>query len=56
MKIKRSLLWGIIGGSVILFALTLFAYARCDKGQAELTEEQIETVTRIIEWAKQKAE
>lgn len=31
-------------------------YARCDKGQAELTEEQIETVTRIIEWARQKAE
>lgn len=30
-------------------------YARYDKGQAELTEEQIETVTNIIEWAKDKA-
>lgn len=30
-------------------------YARCDKGQAELTAEQIETATNIIEWAKDKA-
>ena len=32
------------------------SYARCDKGQAELTEEQIVIATRIIEWAKQKAD
>ena len=31
-------------------------YVRCDEGQAELTEEQFETVTQIIEWAKEKAE
>lgn len=30
-------------------------YARCEKGQAELTEEQIKTVKDIIEWAKDKA-
>ena len=31
-------------------------YARCEEGQAELTEEQIKTVTQIIEWAKEYAE
>ena len=29
------------------------SYARCEKGQAELTEEQVETVKKIIEWAKE---
>ena len=27
-------------------------YARCDKGQADLTQEQIDTIAEIIEWAK----
>lgn len=27
-------------------------YARCDKGQAELTQEQIDTIAEIIEWAE----
>lgn len=27
-------------------------YARCEKGQAELTKEQIERITEIVEWAK----
>lgn len=27
-------------------------YVRCEKGQAELTKEQIETISEIIEWAK----
>ena len=27
-------------------------YARCDKGQADLTQEQIDTIAAIIEWAK----
>ena len=27
-------------------------YARCDKGQADLTQEQINTISEIIEWAK----
>lgn len=31
-------------------------YARCDKGQAELTEEQINIMKEIIEWAEDKAE
>ncbi len=31
-------------------------YVRCEKGQAELTEEQIKTVKEIIEWAKEKAQ
>ena len=26
-------------------------YARCDKGQADLTKEQIETIREIIQWA-----
>ncbi len=30
-------------------------YARCDKGQADLTDEQIEKLTEIISWAKSKA-
>lgn len=30
-------------------------YVRCEEGQAELTEEQIKTVTQIIEWAKEHA-
>ena len=29
------------------------SYARCEKEQAELTEEQIETIKKIIEWAKE---
>lgn len=28
------------------------SYVRCEKGQAELTEEQVKTVKEIIEWAK----
>lgn len=31
-------------------------YARCDKGQAELTKEQIDKLKEIILWAKGKAE
>lgn len=31
-------------------------YARCDKGQADLTEDQIKTVKEIIAWAKEKAQ
>ena len=27
-------------------------YARCDKGQADLTQEQIDQITEIIEWAE----
>jgi len=27
-------------------------YARCDKGQADLTQEQIDTIAKIIEWAE----
>lgn len=27
-------------------------YARCDKGQADLTQEQIDTITEIIKWAE----
>ena len=27
-------------------------YARCDKGQADLTQEQIDTIAEIIEWAE----
>ena len=27
-------------------------YARCEKGQADLTQEQIDTITDIIEWAE----
>lgn len=27
-------------------------YARCDKGQADLTQTQIDTIARIVEWAK----
>ena len=27
-------------------------YARCDKGQADLTQEQIDTITGIVQWAK----
>ena len=27
-------------------------YARCEKGQADLTQEQIDTITKIIEWAE----
>ena len=27
-------------------------YARCDKGQADLTQEQIDTISEIIEWAE----
>lgn len=27
-------------------------FARCEKGQAELTKEQIEKITEIVEWAK----
>ncbi len=30
-------------------------YARCDKGQAELTQEQIDELKEIILWAKDKA-
>ena len=30
-------------------------YARCEKGQAELTEEQIKTVKEIMAWAKENA-
>jgi len=30
-------------------------YARCDKGQADLTEEQIDKLKKIIIWAKDKA-
>ena len=29
------------------------SYVRCEKGQAELTEEQVKTVKEIIEWAKE---
>lgn len=29
-------------------------YARCDKGQAELTEEQVDKLKEIILWAKDK--
>lgn len=27
-------------------------YARCDKGQADLTQEQIDQIAQIIEWAE----
>ena len=31
-------------------------YARCDKGQADLTKEQIDQLKKIILWAKDKAQ
>lgn len=30
-------------------------YARCDKGQADLTKEQVDKLKDIVEWAKEKA-
>ena len=30
-------------------------YARCDKGQAELTQEQIDKLKEIVLWAKEQA-
>ena len=31
-------------------------YARCDKGQADLTQEQVTQLREIIEWAQEQAE
>ncbi|MCI8331439.1 MAG: hypothetical protein HFE78_01230 [Clostridiales bacterium] len=29
-------------------------YARCEKGQADLTQEQVDTIAKIIAWAKEQ--
>ena len=29
-----------------------YGFVRCDKGQADLTQEQIDTIAEIIEWAE----
>lgn len=35
------------------YGVSLSGYARCDKGQCELTQEQLTEITNIFEWAKQ---
>ena len=42
-------------GSGYGISLRDHGYVRCDKGQAELTDEQYEQIKTIIEWAKKEA-